>query len=253
MTWRSVLLLLTGVTLTVAQIPGLGSCPQYVPMNNFDMTKFMGMWYETERMFQVIETASRCIAANYTNSPDGKIRVQNHVTSRITGIKRILEGELKFLGKQNEGKMSVKYSVLPGPLPIETEYTVLDTDYKSYAVLWHCSSLVPFFNTQNAWIMTRERNPPGTILQEAYGVLDKYNIPRTSFFKTIQENCDEKTPVPTESSNSISSSSSPASNANNEPAATPVAVRSSQKETPAVHNEVAQPVDKEQETIATQA
>jgi hypothetical protein len=37
--------------------------------------------------------------------------------------------------------------------------------------------------------MTRERLPPGTVLQRAYGVLDKFKISRTFFVKTDQEGC----------------------------------------------------------------
>lgn len=37
--------------------------------------------------------------------------------------------------------------------------------------------------------MTRDRIPPGNVLQEAYGVLDKYKISRTFFVKTEQEGC----------------------------------------------------------------
>lgn len=38
--------------------------------------------------------------------------------------------------------------------------------------------------------MTRERRPPGPILQRAYGVLDKYQISRTFFLKSDQNNCE---------------------------------------------------------------
>lgn len=37
--------------------------------------------------------------------------------------------------------------------------------------------------------MTRERLAPGTVLQNAYGVLDKYKISRTFFVKTDQADC----------------------------------------------------------------
>lgn len=37
--------------------------------------------------------------------------------------------------------------------------------------------------------MTRERLPPGPVLQRAYGVLDKFRISRTFFVKTEQEGC----------------------------------------------------------------
>lgn len=37
--------------------------------------------------------------------------------------------------------------------------------------------------------MTRERLPSGVVLQQAYGVLDKFKISRTFFVKTDQEGC----------------------------------------------------------------
>lgn len=37
--------------------------------------------------------------------------------------------------------------------------------------------------------MTRDRLAPGTVLQEAYGVLDKFKISRTFFVKTDQSDC----------------------------------------------------------------
>lgn len=37
--------------------------------------------------------------------------------------------------------------------------------------------------------MTRERNPPASVLQKAYGVLDKFKISRSFFVKTDQTDC----------------------------------------------------------------
>ncbi|CAK9811019.1 Apolipoprotein D [Anthophora plagiata] len=181
-----IVLILSALALAKAQIPSLGFCPDYVPMANFDITKFLGIWYEAERYFQLTEVISRCVMANYTMSPGGKFRVSNEVTNRFTGIKRVVEGEVKkAASKAEEGKLIVKYTI---PLTPETKYSVLDTDYDSYAVLWSCSGIGPF-HTQNAWVMTRDRLAPGTVLQKAYGVLDKYKISKTFFVKTDQEDC----------------------------------------------------------------
>lgn len=43
--------------------------------------------------------------------------------------------------------------------------------------------------TENAWILTREKLAPGTVLQKAYGVLDKYKLSKTFFVKTDQNSC----------------------------------------------------------------
>ncbi|XP_034934716.1 apolipoprotein D-like [Chelonus insularis] len=183
---KTIVLAACVLTIVRAQVPSLGWCPDYVPMANFDMAKFLGTWYEAERYFQLSEVVSRCVMANYSKGADNKLRVSNEVTNRFTGIKRVLEGEIKPpASKAEEGKLHVKYSL---PLTPETSYAVLETDYKSYAVLWSCTGLGPV-HTQNAWIMTRERRPPGEVLQKAYGVLDKYKISKTFFVKSDQEDC----------------------------------------------------------------
>jgi hypothetical protein len=38
--------------------------------------------------------------------------------------------------------------------------------------------------------MARERKPPGTLLQKAYGILDAYSLPRNYFVETSQDGCE---------------------------------------------------------------
>ena len=86
-----------------------------------------------------------------------------------TGVKRVLDGEIKpAASKADEGKLHVRYTTLP--LTPETQYSVLETDYKSYAVLWSCSGFGPV-HTQNAWIMTRQRLAPGEVLQKVNNIV----------------------------------------------------------------------------------
>lgn len=80
-----------------------------------------------------------------------------------TGIKRVLEGEIKTpTTKAEEGKLHVEYKALP--LTPATQYAVLETDYDNYAVLWSCNGIGPI-NAQNAWIMTRARKPEPPVMQ----------------------------------------------------------------------------------------
>ena len=58
-----------------------------------------------------------------------------------TGIRRVLDGVVQNIGKGGEGKLTVKYNTLP--VPVDTQYSVLDTDYDNYSVVWSCSSLGP--------------------------------------------------------------------------------------------------------------
>jgi hypothetical protein len=38
--------------------------------------------------------------------------------------------------------------------------------------------------------MARERKPPGTLLQKAYGIMDAYGLPRNYFVETSQDDCE---------------------------------------------------------------
>lgn len=58
-----------------------------------------------------------------------------------TGVKRVIDGEMNELGKGGEGRITVRYNVLP--VPYDTSYVVLDTDYDTYSVLWACSGIGP--------------------------------------------------------------------------------------------------------------
>lgn len=68
-------------------------------------------------------------------------------------MKRVMDGHLQLIGREGEGRIIVKYSALP--IPYDTEYAILDTDYDTYAVLWSCSGIGP--------VHTREYNTLHTI------------------------------------------------------------------------------------------
>lgn len=70
-------------TLASAQIPSLGWCPDYLPMADFDMDRFLGKWYEAERYFTISEVASRCVVTDYARSTNGRIYISNEVTNRL--------------------------------------------------------------------------------------------------------------------------------------------------------------------------
>lgn len=82
-TMYRVYLLCCLVCISRAQIPSFGFCPDYLPMAQFDMNRFLGKWYEAERYFQFSEVASRCVVTDYAVGPNGKIYVSNEVTNRL--------------------------------------------------------------------------------------------------------------------------------------------------------------------------
>lgn len=47
------------------------------------------------------------------------------------------------------------------------------------------------FFLANAWVLTRERNPPQTLLRTAYDVFDRNNVSLSFLLRTDQRNCDD--------------------------------------------------------------
>ncbi|XP_050344001.1 apolipoprotein D-like [Nymphalis io] len=179
----SVLLL---VATASAQIPSLGWCPDYQPMPNFNVNRFLGSWYEAERYFTVAELGTRCVTTKYESTPEGRILVTNEITNSLTGMKRVMEGSLQMIGREGEGRMIIKYPALS--MPNDNEYSILDTDYDNYAVMWSCNGIGPV-HIQNAWVLTRDRLAPSMVMQSAYAALERYKISRTFFVRTNQADC----------------------------------------------------------------
>nr|XP_012144193.1 PREDICTED: apolipoprotein D-like isoform X1 [Megachile rotundata] len=179
-------LILMMVSVTMAQVPFLGVCPNVETMPNFDVNKYAGKWYEVERYFAVFEFGGKCVTATYTMNDNGTIGILNKQISAITGVSSSIEGTAKPIGKSDDPKLVVTFPSIP--LPLDAPYWVLDTDYETYSVVWSCTNF-GVFSVRNAWILTREPKPPVPVLEKAYQVLDKNNISRAYFIRTDQKNC----------------------------------------------------------------
>lgn len=59
-----------------------------------------------------------------------------------TGVASSIEGIARLIGRSDDPKLTVTFPSLP--LPIDAPYWVLDSDYKSYAVVWSCTNFGVF-------------------------------------------------------------------------------------------------------------
>lgn len=125
-------------------------------VNNFDIDRFLGNWYEIARFDHRFERGMEQTKANYTLRKDGKVDVRN------TGIKN---------GKLSEAKGVAKLTDTPARLrvsfwrPFYSDYRImlLDEDYQ-YA-------LIGSGNDSYLWILSRtpqiSDNVKSKILTEA--------------------------------------------------------------------------------------
>ncbi|XP_064618298.1 apolipoprotein D-like [Liolophura sinensis] len=101
-------------------------------MPNFDASQYLGKWYEHERFFSIAEYDEDCVSANYSLKADGKVKVVNQGV--IIGTSQVDEavGEAYAPDPNFPAKLLV---IFGGP---PSNYWVLDTDYKTYTVVWSC-------------------------------------------------------------------------------------------------------------------
>ncbi|XP_034834497.1 apolipoprotein D-like [Maniola hyperantus] len=174
------------LSLSRAQLLFPGACPDVAVTTDFDASRYLGKWYEAEKYFAAFEFGGKCITANYGLKDNGVVSVLNKQISTYTGMKSAIEGEAMQVSRSDEAKLSVRFPSLP--VNIAAPYWVVDTDYDSYSLVWSCYDF-GIFHTRNAWILTRERNPPMEVLDKVYTAADKNNINRAYFLRTDQKNC----------------------------------------------------------------
>ncbi|XP_026683103.1 apolipoprotein D-like [Diaphorina citri] len=77
--------LLVGLVLQSAdaQSVGLGKCPENIKVvNDFDVLKYLGVWYEQYRYFTVFQPGRKCTVTNYTRNDDGTVEVSTSQQNR---------------------------------------------------------------------------------------------------------------------------------------------------------------------------
>ncbi|XP_033225729.1 lazarillo protein-like [Belonocnema kinseyi] len=171
---------------TLAQVPSVGRCPDLKVVQNFNVEKYMGKWYEAGRYFVFTEMGGKCATAKYSLNDDGTINVLNSQVHALTGKSMNIEGIAEWASESGEGKLSISFPNLPAV--IQGSLWILDTDYESYAVVFSCQDF-KLFNTKQAWILTRDRVPSEEVLQKAYKTFDASGFSRRFLIRTEQKKC----------------------------------------------------------------
>lgn len=96
-------------------------------VDNFDLSRFLGSWYEIARFDHRFERGMEHTKANYTLRADGKVDVLN------TGIKNGKNSEAKGIAKLTDTPSLLRVSFW-GPFYSDYRVMLLDDDYQ-YALI----------------------------------------------------------------------------------------------------------------------
>ncbi|XP_055602188.1 apolipoprotein D-like [Uranotaenia lowii] len=146
---------------TAAQIVSPGICPQYPVVQNFDVERYLGLWYEIKRYEQFFQLDGECVTAQYSiNEEDGSVRVFNSMVV-LPNQERQSDIGRAVVAFPDEVPLQAKLNVtFDAAAEVSANYWVLDTDYDNFAVVWGCFQLPPNEQgprrAENAWILSRE-------------------------------------------------------------------------------------------------
>lgn len=96
-----------------AQVPGFGRCPQTTVVQNFDVPRYLGRWFEIRSYPAIFQLGGTCTEANYGLGPDGVVTVLNK--SIRLGRPISVEGTAT-LAAPGVGKLIVNFPQSPGKI-----------------------------------------------------------------------------------------------------------------------------------------
>ena len=133
---------LAAIALSISGCVGL---PDGVkPVDNFQLDRYLGKWYEIARLDHKFERGLSRVTATYEENSDGSVRVINRGYSEKTGEWNQAEGKAKFVGDKNTGHLKVSFF---GPFYGSYAVFELDADYQ-YAFIAGNS-------TKYLWLLSR--------------------------------------------------------------------------------------------------
>ena len=80
-----------------------------VPVENFELQRYLGRWYEIARLNHSFEEGLEAVTADYSMRDDGGVRVINTGRDSETSAVEQAEGRAYFVGDSSEGHLKVSF------------------------------------------------------------------------------------------------------------------------------------------------
>ncbi|XP_045785713.1 apolipoprotein D-like [Maniola jurtina] len=171
---------------------GLGRCPIYPQLPDYDITRMTGTWYEVERSFHLMEIAASCTELDVMLNDRGYLIITVNTINRWTGSHSTSHG----LGiPSHEGSSSFRYKlnnrmpyIIGRLLPGAGQYNVLFTDYDNFAILWSCTNF-SVAHSDRMWVLGRQRDMEAALRAQVYGILQALRLDPDRLILAKNHNC----------------------------------------------------------------
>ncbi|XP_054736582.1 apolipoprotein D-like [Anastrepha obliqua] len=169
-----------------AQVEFDGACPTNVRVqSNFNVSAYMGIWYEYSKYPVYFEANRRCIQGQLTLREDGEVDVVNSGINTITNKPSSTAGSAVVV---ENAKLKVTFPQST-PSNVTSNYWVLSTDYDNYSVVYFCQPSDANSHSTIVWILTRTRAPCAEVISKAESVLTENGVSLSELVVTDQSNC----------------------------------------------------------------
>ena len=135
----------------------VGTPPGVEPVENFELDRYLGKWYEIARLDHSFERGMQRVTAEYSMRDDGGVRVLNRGYRSDKGEWNEAEGKAYFVEADDLGYLKVSFFG-----PFYGSYIVFELDHEGYEY-----AFVSGPDTSYLWLLARQPTV-------SYGVMERF-------------------------------------------------------------------------------
>lgn len=136
------------------------------PIQNFELDRYLGRWYEVARLDHSFERCLEAVTANYSLREDGGIRVINSGRDINSGELQQAEGRAYFVDKSNIGHLKVSFFG-----PFYGSYVIFELDQIDYQYAFVAGN-----STDYLWLLARTPAVSEAVLSNFKQKASKYGF-----------------------------------------------------------------------------
>jgi len=136
------------------------------PIQNFELDRYLGRWYEVARLDHSFERGLEAVTANYSLREDGGIRVINSGRDINSGELQQAEGRAYFVDKSNIGHLKVSFFG-----PFYGYYVIFELDQIDYQYAFVAGN-----STDYLWLLARTPAVSEAVLSNFKQKASKYGF-----------------------------------------------------------------------------
>lgn len=144
------------------------------PVQGFDLSRYLGKWYEVARLDHSFERGLVDVSATYSMREDGGVKVVNRGINAETGEPKEAVGKAYFVGAENVGRLKVSFF---GPFYGGYNIAKLTDDYSMVLVVGP--------TLDYAWILARSPKPDPDQCRAFYDAAKQIGIPEKQWIRLI--------------------------------------------------------------------